>query len=137
VTSKINSILVAREMWIEKYSSCFYQKLDEIQLAEKCSRRLWQDAEFELRLKFLREQTRRVETSNLVMINKIKQQMLERGDIFTNSEFNPEYYLEAYEAYHRIGEMPENPWQEEELNSTKRFFWKLMTSSKRNLKMKR
>jgi hypothetical protein len=137
VTSKINSILVAREMWVEKYGACFYSKMDEVALAEKCSRRLWQDSEIELRLKFMREHTRRIETSNLLMVNKIKQQEFDRGNILANSIYNPDYYLEAYEAYLRKGEVPESVWLEEELNSTKRFFWKVMTSNKRNHKIEK
>jgi len=136
VTSKINSLLVAREIWLKKYGHCFYYPLNEVELAENCGRRLWQDAEVELRMKFISEYTRRVETSNLVMLSKIKQQMQDRGDAFLNGEFDENYYLEAYEAYFRQGERPETSWQEEDLNSTKRFFWKQMTSSKRNFKLK-
>jgi hypothetical protein len=73
--SRIPTIYLAREFWLQKYSSEILNlKLSSFELAESYGYRLWdeeQKNETIKRLKFVKEYVRRVETTNLYSLAKI------------------------------------------------------------------
>lgn len=71
-TKRMYTIELARQLWIQKYTSFLKgESLEEKALAQDYGYRLWNSNELEKRLEFLREYTRRVETTNLGAMEKV------------------------------------------------------------------
>jgi hypothetical protein len=85
-TKRIPTIHLARELMLKKrFTHLFKKTFTSKELIQKYGHRLWTDDETTRRLKFLKEYTRRIETTNLFSLKKVFS--LEKVDTF-----NTEYY---------------------------------------------
>ncbi len=131
ITSNIPSILIARELFFQKYSSFMHKSpMTDLELAEGYGYRLWGemgDSESDLnkRVSFLKEYTRRIETTNLVVMERFNNKLNERGEEVLNSEFSAKYYRRAIAHFYNYREgvsILSN--KNEVLNSERKEFWK-------------
>lgn len=140
ITKRIPSIMMAREIWLEKLSGfAFREKYDALKLARDDGYRLWgklkaeegaPKEDLELRLEFLKEYFRRVETSNLLASSRFKERLVERGEKTSAMEYGNYFFITALNRYYKFGEsLRENSDDKETgevLNSTKKLLWKKM-----------
>ena len=129
VTSNIPSILIAREIFFDKYSEFVHREESKDTLAIKHGYRLWtsiEDGELGKRVDFLNEYTRRIETSNLTAANKFKNSLLERGERINDSEYSIRFINKAISHYFISKESDKvaSDTSNEVLNSTQKSFWK-------------
>ena len=140
LTKRIPSIMLAREIFLKKYSEfAFREKYDPVQLAKVDGYRIWgklgaaensKKDDLELRLEFIKEYFRRVETSNLLSSKKIRDRLQERGDKTVVTEYGRFFFITALNKYYRYGEIDNINSSDKEkgevLNSTKKLLWKKM-----------
>ncbi len=141
LVKRVPSIMVAREFWIEKYSLPILQdKLDKSELGAKMGYRLWgktKDDKMEIdeRVSYLKEYTRRVETTHLTSVEKLNEKLETENKIISKSEeiLDPIYYGKAYGAYvYRLSNLYEAKTDEAlELNRLGYHYW-LMLNAKGN-----
>lgn len=130
VTRNIPTILIAREILYKKYSSFVHEKLSEKQLAEGHGYRLWgaknkEGTDLNLRLKFLHEYTRRIETNNLVVSEQFKRRLEERGEKWSYSEYTQDFYRRAIGDFYNYREgVNILSGNKDSLNSERKPFWK-------------
>lgn len=130
ITKNIPSILIARELFFQKYSSFFHEELSSRELAEKHGYRLWSSSsdpsgELFQRVSFLKEYTRRIETTNLLVAEQFKKKFEQRGETWTYSTYNPSYYQRAMGNFYNYREgVSILSEREESLNSERKPFWK-------------
>lgn len=135
LTKRIPTIMVAREMMIQKYSQKLFDKtINEKELAEN-NYRLWDgrdkvvDNEMDKRFEFLREFTRREETTTLRVSKRFQEIMAERGEVMGASPYSEDYYNKAVTHFIMVGnKRKEHSIDGEILNSTKKRFWELIHS---------
>lgn len=134
ITRRIPRILVARELLIQKYSMPLFKKdISKFELAGKAGLRLWgklfssdelKKEDMQMRFEFLKEYTRRVETSFLITSAKLKAIRQERGDIIENFEFGAWVYERAFSVYSSLKEKHGNRLSDRNiLNSTQSKAW--------------
>ncbi len=140
LTKRIPSIMLAREIFLKRYSEfAFREKYNPMELAKDDGYRLWgklgasentKKEDLELRLEFLKEYFRRVETSNLLSSKKIRERLDARGDNSIVSEHGRFFFITALNKYYRYGEIDKVNSSDKEtgevLNSTKKLLWKKM-----------
>lgn len=130
VTKNIASILTARELFFKKYSSFMHDTISERQLAEDFGYRQWgplnqEDSDLNLRLKFLREYTRRSETTTLVVSEQFKKRLERRGEKWSLSEYSTDYYRRAMGDFSNYMEgVNILSGSKDALNSQRKPFWK-------------
>lgn len=137
LTSSIPSILLARELLLEKFSEFLFSKNPSRKdLAEKSGYRLWGKIEepgddLNLRLKFLFEYTRRIETTNLVVAQQFRRKASQRGELTTSMVYDQSFYRKALEDYivSRDSDIIVDT-DREVLNSTRKPFWKIINGKK-------
>lgn len=138
ITSNIPSIYMAREMFLKNKSQfLFLEKLNRKNLAETTGYRLWGDInnkgdDLFLRIKFLLEYTRRIETSNLVVAEQFRRKTAERGELVASTTYDRSFYSKAIQEY-IVGDeqLISIDTDREILNSTKKAFWKIINGSNR------
>ena len=130
LTRNIPTILIARELMFQKYSSFFHKRYSGKSLARRFGYRLWGSSEkagddLELRIKFLTEYTRRIETTNLLVAEQFKKKLEKEGDPWKYSQYNPGFYRRAMGSFYNyrdgvsiLGD------KSEALNSERKPFWK-------------
>ncbi len=139
VIKRIPTILFARELLLEKYSKDFFnERLDRTKLAKEYGYRVWNGltninieeeagenfTETDKRLRFLNEYTRRIETSNLLVGEKFKQMLEDRGEKVDLKNFTDRYFAEALRKY-LIYEVPDAGDPDRfDRNSTEKILWK-------------
>lgn len=131
ITSNIPSILIARELMLEKYSFFMHDEgITASELAEEYGYRLWGDindekSDLNRRISFLKEYTRRAETTNLLVMEKFNRKLRDRGEEVLNSEYSEKYYRRAMAHFYNYREgvsiLSNN---KEVLNSERKEFWK-------------
>lgn len=131
ITSNIPSILIAREILFQKHSSFMHDSsMTDLDLAQNHGYRLWEDfdsseTDLSKRIQFLKEYTRRIETTNLVVRERFNQKLRDRGDEVLNSEYSAKYYRRAIGHFYNYREgvsiLSNN---KEVLNSERKEFWK-------------
>lgn len=140
ITKRIPSIMMGREIFLNRYSEfAFREKYNIETLAQENGYRLWgklkvdegeKKSDLELRLEFLKEYFRRVETSNLLASQKIRERLQERGERGLSTEYGDYFFITALNRYYKFGEsLKENSSDKETgevLNSTKKLLWKKM-----------
>ncbi len=93
---RIPGILLARELWIDKYSKGIYQNnLTQKEFAENIGYRLWnysQSDELEQRVSYIRNYIRRVETTNLKSLKVLYYKRKKHG-------FTKEFYTKAFKKH--------------------------------------
>lgn len=130
VTKNIPSILVARELFFKKYSDFIHDPLTEKQLAKDHGYRRWgakdkEGSDLNLRLKFLKEYTRRSETNSLLVSEQFRRRLKQRGEEWTYSKYSKDYYSRAmgdFLNYSDGGNILSG--SKDALNSTRKAFWK-------------
>jgi hypothetical protein len=134
-SKRIPSILLAREILMDNYSSvCFMKEYDRLKLAKDHGYRLWGKIEAEenkkddlyLRLEFLKEFTRRLETSNLFASQKLKERLQERGEKTRAIEYGNYFYKRALDKYFEFDNFAKDNYQKDKLNSETKLIWKMI-----------
>jgi hypothetical protein len=125
ITKRIPSILVARELLLQRYSGfAFQEEYDRTSLAKNEGYRLWEKSEMDLRLDFIKEYFRRVETTNLLSAAHFTEKMRARGEKVPSTEYTSIYYNKALEKLRIFDPYTEIMDLEEPLNSTSKTLWK-------------
>ena len=97
ITKRIPSILVARELLMQRYSPfVFQEEYERKSLAKKEGYRLWEKSEMDLRLEFVKEYFRRVETTNLLSTAHFTEKMRARGEQVPSTEYSTIYFKKAF-----------------------------------------
>jgi hypothetical protein len=137
ITKRIPSLLVAREIMLSKYSDFLFQeKYDPKVLATQNGYRLWGEisrvdqsskkADLELRLDFLKEYFRRIETTNLLVSSQFGERLKERGEKLKSMKYGEYFFIKALNKYYSYGSINTANETGEELNSTTKTLWKRM-----------
>ncbi len=135
LTSRIHNIMVARELLIEKYSEFLFQtNFDRKKLALENGYRLWgkinsedpKENDLKRRVDFLKEYSRRIETSNLLTAERFKDKLFSRGEKLQAMEYGTYFYIKALEKYLKFTEYKELTSEGLLLNSTTKTLWKKM-----------
>ncbi|HAZ14421.1 MAG: hypothetical protein A2X86_19515 [Bdellovibrionales bacterium GWA2_49_15] len=128
--SQIPTLMLVREMMMQQYTKPLFSLPPTLDLYGGWQYRMWnrpllKDDELKKREEFLIEYTRREETTGLLVAEKFRGKMQERGETFNAMSFGPNFYALAIDSYMANGEILEhNAEDREELNSTKNPFWK-------------
>ncbi len=128
--SNIPTLFLAREMIMQQYTKPFFSLPPTLDLYGGWQYRMWnrpsvKEDELKRRESFLIEYTRREETTGLLVAEKFRIKMQEKGESFNAMSFGPNFYELAIDSYMANGEYLEHNAQDrEELNSTKNPFWK-------------
>ncbi|MBK24444.1 MAG: hypothetical protein CME70_10650 [Halobacteriovorax sp.] len=138
LTSNIPSILLAREILVEEKSEFIFKTgISRKDLAENGGYRLWGEIDkkgddLNLRIRFLKEYTRRIETTNLVVARQFKRRASDRGELTKSMIYDSSFYDRALRDYivSRDSEIIVDT-DREVLNSTKKLFWKIINEKKR------
>lgn len=139
LVKRIPSIMIVREFWLKQFTPILKEKTSQEQLAIEFGYRLWNkqeaDQEMKSRIDFLKEYTRRTETTHLATVNKLNERLEKEEKIIKEqSEFpNPMYYQKSLMAYYdRISTLYDPKIEEAlELNRLGYHFW-LMINAKGN-----
>lgn len=136
ITKRIPSLMVARELMLQKYSEfAFREKYDPLLFATKDGYRLWgslkkidgdKKSDLEQRLDFLKEYFRRIETTNLTVSSHFSERLKERGETLKTMEFGTYFFIKALDKYYSYEEYKDDRETGEVLNSTTKTLWKRM-----------
>jgi hypothetical protein len=131
ITKRIPTILVARELLIKSSSELIFQEnYDRANLAKNYGYRLWTEKELELRLDFIKEYFRRIETTNLLSSAHFVDRMKARGQPVPSVEFSSVYFKTALEKLNSYDPNVHEIERGEPLNSTSKYLWKVMNGIK-------
>lgn len=99
LTKRIQTIELAREMWIEKYTLPILADIDQQKrLGIEHGYRLWEEGDLKKRQEFLSEYTRRVETTNLRSVENYLVRLEEAGEA-PRRELGADLYQKALNHY--------------------------------------
>lgn len=142
VTRRITSIFHMREEMLEENSrNLFQDKLDRTEMARDYGFRIWGELSLDMldgnsesnseklsdstrRLKFLREYTRRLETSNILVGEKFKEKLEKRGDRIDLKKYGNRYFSEALRRYMIYNPSVLSDEDRFDKNSTEKMLWK-------------
>ncbi|CBW25599.1 putative exported protein [Halobacteriovorax marinus SJ] len=136
VTKRIPTIYVARELLLKEYSQFFKISGNAKKLAHDYGYRQWGSFEnpksdLRLRFEFLKEYSRRMETSNLLASERLREKMKATGGISNDMVYSSKFFNLALVEYMRGENINLNIDSEREvLNSTKKKFWKIINEIK-------
>jgi hypothetical protein len=128
ITKRIPTILMAREILLEKESLPLFRIMKDAFALSFFNYRFWNDSEelneFAQRLSFLKEYTRREETTGLASASKVRENLKQFGEKIVGENYSEIFYHEAIQSYFKSGEKgPDSAPSWEVLNSTKKEFW--------------
>ena len=136
LTKRIPSIMIGREIFLKRYSPFMFQeKIDPMALAKKEGYRLWgklkaddgkPKEDLELRLEFLKEYFRRIETSNLLTNTHFRERLEGRGEKSEMSNYGNYFFNTALNKYYSFSDYTDDKETGEVLNSTTKLLWKKM-----------
>jgi len=138
ITKRIPSLMVARELMLEKYSEfAFKETYDPYALATQNGYRLWgslkqpetadaKKSDLEMRLDFLKEYFRRIETTNLTVSSHFSDRLKERGEALRTMDYGSYFFIKALDKYYSFEEYTDEKESGETLNSTTKSLWKRM-----------
>jgi len=135
ITKRLPGIMAARELLMKDYSKVFFQEsYDRRKLAIEDGYRLWgsltaeenKKDDLNLRLEFLKEYFRRIETTNLLVTERFREKLNNRGESLKVMEYGPYFYQLALERYLSYVEYSDDNEIGERLNSTQKKLWKVM-----------
>jgi len=130
LTRNIPTILTARELMFQKYSSFFHEEITAQSLAERFGYRLWGDSntpgdDLNLRMDFLKEYTRRIETTNLLVAEQFKKKLEKEGESWKYSQYDSGFYRRAMGSFYNYrDDVNILGKKNESLNSERKPFWK-------------
>ena len=126
ITKRIPSIMMAREYLLRRYSSFMFQKeYDQLSLAKKEGYRLWEKSELDERLDFLKEYSRRMETTNLLSSSHFTERMKQRGQPLVSTEYSDFFFRKALKKLYSHGLFYDETDVQNPLNSTTKLLWKM------------
>lgn len=138
ITARIPSILIARELMMKEYSEFVFTEMSAYELAFNHGYRQWgsfKDASSDMsqRLNFLKEHTRRVETTQLLTSARFKDILEKRGEKMDSMTYSARFFNLALVDYNRKREtiFYTEGEAEEILNSTQKPLWKIMQSRRK------
>ncbi len=130
LTQRIPTILLGREAFLKRYSSFIFNKrLTSKQLALRYGYRLWRGwdsrkKEMKERVEYLKEYTRRVETTVLKESLKLRKRFIKRKEKVHPITYDSRFYKKAMESYYKSLAYPSSLESDKEvLNSTRHPFW--------------
>jgi hypothetical protein len=134
ITKRIPSLMVARELMMQNYSEfAFREKYNPYELATRDGYRLWgsmknmdKKSDLELRLEFLKEYFRRIETTNLTVSSHFSDRLKERGEQLKTMEYGNYFFIKALDKYYSYEDYTDEKENGEVLNSTTKLLWKRM-----------
>jgi hypothetical protein len=132
ITSNIPSILMARELMLKKYSSFAHEELSKKELAIEYGYRLWGSIENEgedlyRRLQFLRDYTRRHETTQIITATQFYKKLERLGEKRKNAEYTRAFFSKAMQDYYIYKDSLKLLSRESEIpSSVKRPLWQRM-----------
>ncbi len=136
MTKRIPTILVARELLLKEYSEFLAKTNDERVLAREFGYRKWGSfdnpkSDLSLRFDFLKEYTRRMETSNLLASQRLREKLEGMGEKSNDMSYSATFFNRALVEYQRGKNLNINiDSGREVLNSTKKKFWKIINEIK-------
>ncbi len=136
ITKRIPTIFVARELLLKEYSGFMKELDDENKLGLKYGYRKWGSfddpkSDLSLRFDFLKEYTRRMETSNLLASERLREKLKSLGGENQDMTYSSKFFNLALLEYKRGEDL--NLYMKtdgEVLNSTKKKFWKIINEIK-------
>ncbi len=135
LVSRIPSLNLAREFFFRDYAEILYRETyDRLVLAKIDGYRLWgsitpqenKKDDLYLRLEYLKEYFRRVETTNLLVAERFRERLKERGEASSKMEYGAYFFKKALEYYYTYQPYSDKLDTGPELNSTKKIIWKRM-----------
>ena len=130
LTQRIPTILLAREAFLKRYSSFIFNKgLTSKELALRYGYRLWRSwnskkKEMRERVEYLKEYTRRVETTVLKESLKLRKRFIKRNERIHSITYDSRFYKKAMESYYKSLAYPSSIESDKEvLNSTRHPLW--------------
>jgi hypothetical protein len=130
MTKNIPTLLLTRELFLRRYSwFIFNSHLESKELAERYGFRLWKSWSekgkgIKVRVNFLKEYTRRVETTNIKESLKLRKRLLKRGGDVHSMIYDKRFYKKAIQSYYKYLDYQSNSGSDKEvLNSTLNPFW--------------
>jgi len=130
ITQRIPTMLLAREHFLKRYSwFIFNNRLSAKQLALRYGYRLWRSwgskkKELRARVEYLKEYTRRVETTVLKESTKLRERLLKRKETVHPIIYDNRFYKKAMESYYKSLGYPSSMESDKEvLNSTRHPLW--------------
>ena len=130
LTQRIPTIFLGREVFLRRYSTfIFNNELTSKQLALLHGYRLWRSwnskkKEMKERVDYLKEYTRRVETTVLKESLKLRQRLIKRKERVHPVIYDNRFYKKAMESYYKSLAYPSSLQNDKEvLNSTRHPFW--------------
>ena len=136
MTKRIPTIFVARELLLKNYSEFLNKTDDERTLAREYGYRKWgaledPSSDIKLRFDFLKEYTRRMETSNLLASQRLREKLEASGEKSDDMTYSAKFFNRALVEYYRGKNLDINRDSGKEvLNSTKKKFWKIINEIK-------
>jgi len=138
ITARIPSILIARELMLKQYSEFVFTEMSAYELAYNHGYRQWGSlknagSDMSQRLSFLKEHTRRIETTQLLTSARFKDILEERGQTMESMSYSARFFNLALVDYKRKRETIFHTTGEAEeiLNSTQKPLWKIMQSRRK------
>ncbi len=135
ITRNIPSLMVARELMIQKYSDViFNEKIDPKELIATYGYRKWgvlksedgKKSDMQLHLEFIQEYSRRIETTNLVASSKFSDRLKSRGESMNIVEYGNSYFIKPLNKYYSYEDYSDDTEDGKILNSTTKNIWKRM-----------
>lgn len=136
LTSKISTLSIARELWIDRDFYFAQSVKSPLSLAVDYGYRMWEvektnagASDLSNRISWLSDYTRRIETSNLQTASLFRERLAERNETWEYVEYGPHVINRALVNYIKKGEAPHNKeGRGPVLNSTNRMLWKKLSS---------
>ena len=135
ITTRIPTILVARELLL-KESPVAFKKWKSKELSQE-GYRLWgnlndENSDLSRRLQFLKVYTRRIETTNILSLDKLNDKLKEKGESIHLGDYSPRFYEKAIKDYYTKGNRYKglNSQEDSGQNSTSRRLWKILNVEK-------
>jgi hypothetical protein len=133
ITSQIPTIYIARELLLNQYSRMAFEPISPLNLAQNHGYRQWgkiseRGSDLNLRLEFLKEHTRRVETTNLLTATRFRERLESRGESLESMVYSNRFFSRALVDFRRNREVRHylTGRREEILNSTQNPLWQRM-----------
>jgi len=130
LTQRIPTMMLAREAFLKRYSFFIFNKyLTSKELALRYGYRLWRSwnskkKEMKERVEYLKEYTRRVETTVLKESLKLRKMFIKRKEKVHSITYDNRFYKKAMESYYKSLAYPSSLESDKEvLNSTRHPFW--------------
>lgn len=131
VTKRIPSLLVAREIFFNKYSKHFFEKIIDKNGLKKNGYRLWGEvynakSDLGQRYEFLKKYTLKTETALLFNSAKLYEGLISRGEGQEIVVLNRSFFVTALNFYYKKTQKAFEFSKDEKLNSTQKLLWKKM-----------